>query len=95
MAFPAVLNNFGGIMPPTIKLRLDPEEFAPIERLAQELHITPEPDAYAGLNCIMRRAKEADSRKKIMDVHIGRREGLSPWADGARAVHIYESKQDE
>jgi hypothetical protein len=77
MAFPAVLNNFGSIMHPPIKLRLDPEEFAPIERLAQELHITPEPVAYAGLNCIMRRAKEAAARKEIMDVHTGRRESLS------------------
>ena len=25
----------------------------------------------------------------------GRREGLPTWADGARGVHIYESKQDE
>jgi hypothetical protein len=82
-------------MNPTIKLRLDPEEFAPIERLAQELHITPEAVAYAGLNGLMRRAKEADARKEIMDVHTGRREGLPTWADGARGVHIYESKQDE
>jgi len=82
-------------MHPTIKLRLDPEEFAPIERLAQELHITPEAVAYAGLNCLMRRAKEAEARKEIMDVHTGRSEGLPTWADGARGVHIYESKQDE
>jgi hypothetical protein len=38
----------------TIKLHLDPEEFAPVARLAQELRVTPEAIAYAGLNRIMR-----------------------------------------
>lgn len=79
----------------TIKLHLDPEEFAPIERLAKELHVTPEAVVYAGLNQIMRRTDEPEIRKGIVDVHIGRHEGLPTWADGARGVHIYESKQDE
>jgi hypothetical protein len=79
----------------TIKLRLDPEEFAPIVRLAKELHVTPEAVVYAGLHGIMRRAREAEARKEIIAAHTGRHEGLPKWADDARSVHIYESKQDE
>lgn len=79
----------------TIKLHLDPEEFAPIERLAKELQVTPEAIAYAGLNSIMRRARETGTLREIAAAHAGRREGLPPWADDARSVHIYESKQDE
>ncbi|MFA5057150.1 MAG: hypothetical protein WC485_03480 [Opitutaceae bacterium] len=82
-------------MHPTIKLHLDPEEFAPIERLASELHVPPEAVVYAGLDCIMRRVQEAGVRQAIADLHTGRQEGLPPWADGARGVHIYESKHDE
>lgn len=82
-------------MKTTIKLHLDPEEFTPIERLAKELQVTPETIAYAGLNCIMERVHEAAARKEIVALHLGRREGLPAWADGARGVHIYESKHDE
>ena len=83
-------------MNPPIRLHLDPEEFAPIERLAKELHVTPEAVAYAGLNCIMRRVlDDPAARKEIVDLEFGRRQGLPGWADGARGVHIYESKKDE
>ena len=82
-------------MYPTIKLHLDPEEFAPIARLANELHVTPEAVAYAGLNGIMRRTREAEARREIIAAHAGRHQGLPTWADDARSVHIYESKQDE
>lgn len=79
----------------TIKLHLDPEEFAPIDRLAKELHVTPEAIAYAGLDCIMQRGREAGAQKEIIALHFGRHQGLPAWADDARGVHIYESKQDE
>ena len=82
-------------MHPTIKLHLDPEEFAPVARLAQELRVTPEAIAYAGLNRIMRSAAEKDTRRDIVALHTGHHEGLPTWADGARGVHIYEGKQDE
>ncbi len=79
----------------TIRLHLDREEFTPIERLAGELHVTPEAIVYAGLNALMARSGEASIRKEIIDQELGRREGLPRWADGARGVHIYESKHDE
>jgi hypothetical protein len=82
-------------MKTTIKLHLDPEEFAPIERLAKKLGVTPDAIAYAGLNCMMERVREAAARQEIVDLQVGRHEGLPTWADDARGVHIYESKQDE
>ena len=89
------VNNGDACSHISIKLRLDPEEFAPIVRLAKELDVTPEAVVYAGLHGIMRRAKEAEARKEIIAAHTGRHEGLPKWADDARSVHIYESKQDE
>ena len=78
-----------------IKLRLDQEEFTPVVRLARELHVKPEAVAYAGLNLLMARAGEALIRKEIVDQYLARAQGLPAWADGARGVHIYESKHDE
>jgi hypothetical protein len=82
-------------MKTTIKLHLDPEEFAPIARLAQKLRVPPEVVAYAGLNCIMQRSRDAATQQEIVDLHLVRRQGLPTWADDARSVHIYESKHDE
>lgn len=79
----------------TIKLHLDPEEYAPVARLAKKLQVPPEVIAYAGLNCIMQRSRDAAAQQEIVDLNSGRREGLPTWADDARSVHIYESKQDE
>ena len=82
-------------MHPTIKLRIDPEESAPIAQPAKELHLTPDAIAYAGLNCIMRRVRVTGGPKAIVDLRLGRHEGLPTWADDARGVHIYGRKQDE
>lgn len=79
----------------TIKLSLDREEFAPIERLARQLKVTPEAIAYAGLNSMMSHARDSKIRQEIVSLHAGRHKGLPSWADDARGVHIYESKQDE
>jgi len=79
----------------TIKIHLDPEEFAPIDRLARELQVSPEAVAYSGLNTLMLHAREADIRRQIVNLQTGRREGLPAWADAARSVHIYESQKDD
>jgi hypothetical protein len=79
-------------MSDTIKLRLDHEEYVPVARLAEQLHVTPETIAYAGLNHIM---EHPDLHKEIGNLHLGRDQGLPRWADGARGVHIYECKHDE
>ncbi len=79
----------------TIKIHLDPEEYAPIDRLARELRVTPEAVAYTGLHAIMQHAREPEVRRQIANLQTGRHEGLPAWADDARSVHIYESKQDD
>jgi len=79
----------------TIKLHLDPEEFAPVARLARDLQLTPEDVVYAGLDRIMKDSRESSTRQEIIDIQKGRHQGLPVWADDARGVHIYESKQDE
>ena len=79
----------------TIKIHLDPEEYAPVERLAQALRVSTEAIAYAGLNLMMHarggRGPPGDRRSPSWAAASG----LPPWADAARGVHIYESKQDE
>ncbi len=79
----------------TIKIHLDPEEYAPIDRLARELHVTPETVAYAGLSSLMQHARETAVRHQIVSLETGRRAGLPSWADDARSVHIYESQRDD
>jgi hypothetical protein len=79
----------------TIKLHLDREEYAPIARLAEELRVPPEAVVYAAVNRLMPHTAAAATRREIVDLHTGRREGLPAWADDARGVHIYESKEDE
>lgn len=79
-------------MSATIKLHLDHEEFTPVARLADQLHVTPETIAYAGLDYVM---EHPEIHRAIVDLHLGRREGLPRWADRARGVHIYECKHDE
>ena len=79
----------------TIKIHLDPEEYAPVERFARELHVTTETIAYTALHALMQRAREPAVRRQIVNLETGRREGLPAWADDARSVHIYESKQDD
>ncbi len=59
------------------------------------MNVTPETIAYAGLHTLMQHAREAGVRHQIVSLQIGRPEGLPAWADDARSVHIYESKQDD
>jgi hypothetical protein len=79
---------------PVIKIHLDDEEFAPVARLADELHLRPEDIAYAGLNMAMARANDATVRTEITEAHYWRRENLPSWGDSARSVHAYEGKAD-
>ncbi len=79
---------------PVIKIHLEDEEFAPVARLADELHLRPEDIAYAGLNLAMSRASDAAMRTEITEAHYWRRENLPSWGDSARSVHAYEGKAD-
>ena len=80
---------------PVIKVNLDDEEYAPISRLAQELHLQPEDVAYAALNELMLRADEPAIRADIAHAHSWRQANLPQWGDSARSVHAYEGKADD
>lgn len=79
---------------PVIKIYLEDEEYAPVRRLAEELHLHPEDIAYSGLNNLMLRKNEPEVRADITHTHYWRRANLPRWGDSARSVHAYESKPD-
>jgi hypothetical protein len=80
---------------PAIKVYLDDEEYAPVSRLADELHLKPEDVLYAALNQLMLRASESSVRTDIVYTHAWRNENLPRWGDSARSVHAYEGKADD
>ena len=80
---------------PVIKIHLDDEEFAPIARLADDLHLRPEDIAFAGLDYVMTHAKEPATVSEITHAHYWRRGNLPQWGDSARSVHAYEGKPDQ
>ena len=79
---------------PAIKIYLEDEEYAPVSRLAEELHLRPEDIAYAALNRIMLNSGDAEIRADITHTHYWRRANLPQWGDSARSVHAYEGKSD-
>ncbi|MDX2185646.1 MAG: hypothetical protein SFV32_01840 [Opitutaceae bacterium] len=80
---------------PTLKLHLDDEEFAPVHRLAESLHVRDEDVAYAALNRMMLKQESPDVRADVVYTREWRKTNLPKWGDAARGVHIYESKEDE
>jgi hypothetical protein len=79
---------------PVIKIHLEDEEYAPVARLADELHLSPEAVAYAGLNLAMLRAADPAMRTEITEAYYWRRDNLPSWGDSARSVHAYEGRSD-
>lgn len=79
---------------PTIKIHLDDEEFAPIQRLAMDLRLSPEDIAYTAMNRLMLRSAEPEIRADIMQTHSWRGSNLPRWSDTARSVHAYEGRPD-
>lgn len=80
---------------PAIKIHLEDEELAPVLRLAQQLHLTPEDVAYAALNQIMLRSTELEVQTDITLTRQWRSTDLPLWSDSAHSVHAYEAKPDE
>jgi hypothetical protein len=79
---------------PAIKIYLEDEEYAPVSRLAEQLHLRPEDIAYAALNRIMLNSADAEVCADITHTHYWRRANLPQWGDSARSVHAYEGKSD-
>jgi len=79
---------------PVIKIHVEHEEMAAIQRRAGELGLTVEALAYGAINCSMSHVKEPFCRARI-DQAVGERgHDLPLWSDSARSVAIYESMPD-
>ncbi len=78
-----------------LKVRLDHEELAAVERLAEMLNVKPEDVAYAALNRLMLQAADAVVHDDIVQTRAWRRENLPLWSDTAHSVHAYEGRHDD
>lgn len=78
-----------------IKLHLESEELAAVERLAQTLHVSAEDIAFCALNRLMLQCKDTSIRMEIQETPLIRGRDLALWSDTARSVHAYEGKHDD
>jgi hypothetical protein len=78
-----------------IKLHLDSEELAAVERYAAALNVKPEDVAYAALNRLMMHGREEDVRADIVETRAWRGANLPLWSDTAHSVHAYEGRHDD
>ena len=74
-----------------IKIHLEKDELAPVERLAAELKVSVEDIGYAALDMLMLSAKDEATVKLIHRANSARQIGLPAWADRPREIHAYES----
>jgi len=74
-----------------IKIHLEREELAAVERRAGELGITAEALAYGALSCSMSHVKEPFCRARIDQATSERGRDLPLWSDSAPSVSAYES----
>lgn len=79
---------------PVIKIQLEPEELAAVERRAKELGVTVQALAYGAISCSMGHVMEAYCRKRIDQAVGDRGRDLPAWSDSARSVAAYEGKSD-
>jgi hypothetical protein len=78
-----------------IKVHLDAEELAAVERYADTLHVKVEDVAYAALNRLMMQGRDEAVRADIAETKAWRRDNLPLWSDTAHSVHAYEGKHDD
>ncbi|RFC51646.1 MAG: hypothetical protein DUW69_000031 [Verrucomicrobia bacterium] len=78
----------------SIKIHLEQEELAAVERRAKELGLTVQDMAYGALSCSMSHVREPYCRVRIDESVAQRGQDLPLWSDSARSVGIYESKHD-
>lgn len=79
----------------TLKLHLDDEELAAVERYAATLQVKAEDVAYAALNRLMLQARDEAVRTDIVETRDWRGDNLPLWSDTAHSVHAYEAKHDD
>lgn len=78
-----------------IRVHLDAEELAAVERYADTLHVKAEDVAYAALNRLMIQGRDEAVRADIVETKAWRRDNLPLWSDTAHSVHAYEGKHDD
>lgn len=78
-----------------IKIRLDDEELAAVERFAADLNVRAEDVAYAALNRLMMQGRDEGVRTDVIETRAWRGENLPLWSDSAHSVHAYEGKHDD
>ena len=78
-----------------LRLHLDSEELAAVERVAAMLNVKPEDVAYAALNRLMLQARDTAVHDDIVETRAWRRDNLPLWSDTAHSVHAYEGKHDD
>jgi hypothetical protein len=78
-----------------LRLHLDGEELAAVERLAEMLNVKAEDVAYAALNRLMLQARDPAVRAEILETRAWRGDNLPLWSDSAHSVHAYEGKHDD
>ena len=78
-----------------IKIRLDDEELAAVERYAAMLNVKAEDVAYAALNRLMMQSRDETVRADIVETRAWRSDNLPLWSDSARSVHAYEAQHDD
>lgn len=75
----------------TVKIHIEKDELAPVQRLATELKVSVEDVVYASLDMLMEHAKDEETIKHIHRSTSGRKTCLPRWADKPREIHAYES----
>ncbi len=78
-----------------LKLHLDGEELAAVERLAAMLNVKAEDVVYAALNRLMLQARDPAIHEEIVQTKAWRPDNLPLWSDSAHSVHAYEGKHDD
>ena len=79
---------------PTIKINVDHEELAALERRANAHGIKVPDLVYGALNCMMSHSKESYCIGRVGQAIREKGGDLPAWSDSARSVGIYESKKD-
>jgi hypothetical protein len=78
-----------------IKLHLENEEQAALERLAGDLKVPPEELIFVALNQLMLNRDKSGLSAEVERVRKWRKDNLARWSDPARVPHVYESLPDE
>lgn len=77
-----------------LKVHLDSEELAAVERFAAMLNVRAEDVAYAALNRLMMQGRDPAVHEDVVQTRAWRRDNLPLWSDSAHSVHAYEGKHD-